>query len=150
MMKYLVFISLIFIFFSCNKDNITENEKVNVLDSDFIVTYEIKFPYPTKLTGTNYIIYWTENETEQYQAKEQLQNGITVWTKTFTAKLKEKGKSYKLGFKSQSLVRLTGPGNARCSISINGHEVTYSNNASTDSSNDIGPEIDFYPITIYF
>jgi ssDNA-specific exonuclease RecJ len=104
----------------CSSDNKTgAPQKINVLDSDFTLKYEIKFSSPTSTGISNQIYYWTEdiNQNKQVEVLENIPPSTSTWSKIINAKLKVR--PYKMGFRANGLIYITGYGNATCNAYVN-------------------------------
>jgi hypothetical protein len=157
-MKKLIYLfSITFLLLqSCSSDsseNIETPKKVDVLDSDFTLRYEIKFSSPTSNNSavSNLIYYWTEdvNQNKQVEVLENIPPSTSVWSKTINAKLK-KVRPYKMGFRASSLIRITGYGNATCNIYVNDHLVLSETTNNANAYRDIPVNIQTSVHSMYF
>jgi hypothetical protein len=122
-MKKLIYIlSISFLLLQSCSSNDSIPKKINILDSDFTIKYEIKFSYPTKSSpaSRNIIIYWTEDiiQNKLIEVEEDIPSGTATWTKIINAKLKVR--PYRMGFKGHFLITLSnGGGTAISTIYVN-------------------------------
>jgi|GEM_PF-1926396 len=91
----------------------------NILESHFTVIYVVNLPgsIDNKSYGKNQIAYWADNEKEQEEKMVEIPNGVTLWTKTFTAKVKTP--PYKLGIHTIQPIHVTKKGAVITSVFIN-------------------------------
>lgn len=91
----------------------------NILESHFTVIYVVNLPgsIDNKSYGKNQIAYWADNEKEQEEKMVEIPNGVTLWTKTFTAKVKTP--PYKLGIRTIQPIHVTKKGAVITSVFIN-------------------------------